>query len=194
MRVLIAALTASLIVPPSLLSGQQPLPLESGERVRMVYDCGNAVMYSGGRRINCTDTEANVTAMTNDSIILAVDERTTPFAVPLASVTSLEVVRGQKRRAGRGALIGLGIGAGAGAIGGAIAEAAGEQFCIDTCGSGGVITLVSAAFGGLSGLVIGTAVGAFIKTDHWEEVPLDRLRVSFAPQRDRFAFGLRVTF
>ena len=36
---------------------------------------------------------------------------------------------------------------------------------------------------------------ASIKTDRWEEVPLDRLRVSFAPQRDaRFALGFSVSF
>jgi hypothetical protein len=38
-------------------------------------------------------------------------------------------------------------------------------------------------------------VGALIKTDRWEEVPLDRLRVSFAPKRDgRFTVGFRIAF
>ena len=42
--------------------------------------------------------------------------------------------------------------------------------------------------------VIGAGIGTFIKTDRWEEVPLDRLRVSFGPKRDGFAVGVRVTF
>jgi len=42
--------------------------------------------------------------------------------------------------------------------------------------------------------VVGAITGAFIKTDRWEEVPLDRLQVSFAPQRDGFAVGLSVAF
>ncbi len=42
---------------------------------------------------------------------------------------------------------------------------------------------------------MGAMTGSFIKADRWEEVPLDQLRVSFAPERDgRFAFGLSVAF
>ena len=34
-----------------------------------------------------------------------------------------------------------------------------------------------------------------IKTEHWEEVPLERLRVSLAPQRNgRFELGMLVAF
>jgi hypothetical protein len=44
--------------------------------------------------------------------------------------------------------------------------------------------------------LLGVIIGGFIwKTDRWEEVPLDRLRVSFGPQRDgRFGFGASVRF
>ena len=42
---------------------------------------------------------------------------------------------------------------------------------------------------------VGAITGALIKTDHWEDVPLDRVRVSFGPQRDgRFALGASVRF
>jgi hypothetical protein len=45
------------------------------------------------------------------------------------------------------------------------------------------------------GAAVGLVVGAFTKTDRWEEVPLDRLRVSIVPQRDgRFALGVSVSF
>jgi len=115
-------------------------------------------------------------------------------AIALESVTRLDVSRGQRRPVARGALLGLGIGVGVGAVGGAVAEMGGAQFCIDTCGSRGVITAASAAFFGASGLVMGTVVGALIKTDRWEEVPLDQLSVSIAPQRDRVSFGLRIAF
>jgi hypothetical protein len=48
---------------------------------------------------------------------------------------------------------------------------------------------------GLLGFGIGALIGAFVKTDRWEATPLDRLRVSFAPQRDgRFALGLSISF
>ena len=48
---------------------------------------------------------------------------------------------------------------------------------------------------GAVGAVVGALAGAFTKTDRWEEVPLDRLRVSFVPQRDGgFGVGLSVSF
>ena len=54
--------------------------------------------------------------------------------------------------------------------------------------AGGVI-------GGLGGLVTGAFIGLAIETDRWQEVPLNHVRVSFAPQRDgRFGLGLSVRF
>jgi hypothetical protein len=59
--------------------------------------------------------------------------------------------------------------------------------------------LVPEVYGGALGMIPGAlldaTIGALIKTDRWEEVPLERLRVSVAPQRDgRFAFGVRIAF
>ncbi len=42
--------------------------------------------------------------------------------------------------------------------------------------------------------VVGAVVGGMIKTDRWEEVLLDRLRVSFVPKGDGFALGFSVAF
>jgi hypothetical protein len=42
---------------------------------------------------------------------------------------------------------------------------------------------------------MGVGIGALIKTDGWQEVSLEHLCVSFAPQREgRFALGLSVLF
>ena len=49
------------------------------------------------------------------------------------------------------------------------------------------------AIGSGVGLGVGTILGAPSR-DRWEEVPLDRLRVSFAPKRDGFEVGLSVAF
>ena len=57
---------------------------------------------------------------------------------------------------------------------------------------GGLGMFFGAVIGGGTGLVGGIVMGALSKTDCWEEVPQDRLRVSFAPQRDGFALGLSV--
>jgi len=53
------------------------------------------------------------------------------------------------------------------------------------------VAFVIGAMGGLAGGI----TGYFIKTDSWEEVPLERVRVSLAPQRDGgFALGFSVRF
>ena len=55
----------------------------------------------------------------------------------------------------------------------------------------GEIALVFAALGGAAGGI----VGYFIKTERWEEVPLERLGVSLAPQLDGgLALGFSVRF
>ena len=59
--------------------------------------------------------------------------------------------------------------------------------------SGGCIAAWTVIMGGV-GAGIGAIVGALTGTDRWEEVPLERIRVSFAPQRDGFAFGMWVVF
>jgi hypothetical protein len=49
--------------------------------------------------------------------------------------------------------------------------------------------------GGLGGALIGALIGSASKTDRWQEVPLDRVRVSLAPQRsETFGLGLSVRF
>jgi hypothetical protein len=111
----------------------------------------------------------------------------------LDSVSSLEVSRGKSSQFGKGLLIGLVVGGGGGAMVGAIAGASGS-FCIDTCLDAGSGAAAGAFFGILPGLVVGAVAGALTETDRWEAVPLDRLRVSYAPRRDGFAFGMRVAF
>ena len=55
--------------------------------------------------------------------------------------------------------------------------------------------MLGAAIFGFGGVVFGALIGASSQTDRWEEVPLDRVRVSLGPQRDgRFGFGASVRF
>ena len=50
------------------------------------------------------------------------------------------------------------------------------------------------ALSGFGG-VVGLLGGALIKSERWEEVPLDRLRVNLGPQRDgRWGLGASVRF
>ena len=57
------------------------------------------------------------------------------------------------------------------------------------CAAGG------AAVVGVTGALVGLGIGALSKSERWEDVPLDRLRVSIVPLPDgRLAFGLSVVF
>ena len=107
--------------------------------------------------------------------------------------------------AGVGALLGSGPSARKGArigllIGGPIGFVLGLASGDDP--PGGFFSLSAgekAAFGflalGFVGSIVGSIAGAALPGDGWEEVPLDRLRVSLGPQPDgRFGLGLSVRF
>ena len=183
MRIFTAALAVSLAVPLSTLSAQQPLSV--GERVR-VTQC-HSVLNSGDV---CERSVGTLSALSANIGTLRVEDEATELVFAL---DSLEVVRGQKRRVGRGMLMGLAIGGGGGALVGAIAMA--NTSCEYSCDGGlSYGAIFGAVLGIPAGFLVGGVVGALTKTDRWEQVPLDRLRVSFAPQRDGFALGLSVSF
>ena len=97
-------------------------------------------------------------------------------------MTRLDASRGQKSRAGIGFLVGAGVGA----LGAVVycsrdaSEFSDEGKC-EVYGRD--FTLLITGLIGAAGGIVGGFVGYLIKTDRWEEVPLERLRVSLAPQR-----------
>ena len=157
---------------PTESAAQEPLVLEPGVRVRVTaLDCG--------LRGQATEFRA----LRADTLVLDTTE------CPLASVTRFDVSQGQKSHT----LLGAGIGLAAGALGAVVfcevvEKGSCELFDDDIRLEAALIT------GAIVGLA-GGIVGNFIKTDRWEEVPLERLRVSLAPQRDGwFALELSVRF
>ncbi len=146
-------------------------PLASGSRVRVTApECG----LSG--------QAATFRALRADTLVLDTTE------CSLASVTRLDVSRGQKSHAVVGSLVG----AGAGALVG-LAMCANTDVCgiLSDNDLKGEVVAISVVVGGL----VGGIVGYLIKTDRWEEIRLERLRVSLAPQRDGgFALGFSVRF
>ena len=148
-------------------------PLASGSRVRVTApECA----LSG--------QTATFRALRADTLVLETTE------CPLASLTRIDVSIGRKSHIPLGA----GIGFAAGALV-AVVACSGAECIIGEEGDFTNITPVFAVIFGALGGVAGGITGYFIKTDRWEEVPLERLRVSLAPQPDGgFELGFSVRF
>ncbi len=180
-------------VPLASATAQVPPPIKVGDRVRVTAP-------------DLRRREGTVQLLTTDSLVLVVRGAwpvqwlTTDglvvrnrLAIPLASVTRLEVSRGRKSRVGRGAGIGL---LGGGLLG--LTISSGVLPRNGGCRGAGFVEPpreVCVALGTVGGAVVGTllgvVVGAMASTDKWKAVPL--LRV--APQRDgRFGLGASVRF
>ncbi len=160
-------------------TAQDMPPVAVGERVRVSTE-------SGATHVGL------VTALSSGALELQGEAGSQPFSVPMASMTRLEVRRQHSK-----AVIGLLVGAGAGALAALAYCGAQEGNCVIVHFNGGRNDFSNELpFSlGVVGGVAGALVGRNMKTDRWEGVPLDRLRVSLAPQRDgRIALGFSVRF
>ena len=164
------------VAPLTRVTAQESPPVGVGDQVRF---------WTQQRR---TVTSGTITGWAVDSFTVS------DTWIPLTSVTRLEV----RRRGSRGAKFAMG--AVGGLVGGALFGAGLGALTCGEGGSGAVCTQEQGvawgalAFGGV-GLIVGSIYGLLANIDRWEEVPLDHVRVSFAPQRDgRFGLGLSVRF
>ena len=175
MRTVTSVLPLSVLVPLASLSPQEPPPIEAGSRIRVTAP------YVGADKLVGMCVEVDATRLR-----VQAEEQASPLTISLTDMTRLEVSRGQKSK--------WLIGAGIGLVGGAVLGAAiGTNLVGDFSDSDKRI--MGATLGGVGGALVGGGIGSGIKTERWKEVPLDRLRFSFAPQRDgRFALGLSVAF
>jgi hypothetical protein len=163
-------LAVLLLVPPSAVTAQPPPPVEPGAQVRVTAsDCG------------FDKHAATLESLRGDRLVFDMTE------CPLGSVTRLDVHRGRKSNVGKGALYGFLTGA---VVGGVVGAIEGDGAMVSTEGA---VAVWGVGIGAV-GAVVGAITGAFIKTDRWEEVPLDRFRLSLAPKWDGFAVGLRIAF
>jgi hypothetical protein len=175
----IASLVAALVLTASVdLFAQQEPPVAPGDRVRVT-----APNEVSGRFVG------TVMKIGADTCVLEVEGRAEALALPLASVTSLEVSRGRKSNILKGAGIGL-------LIGGAVGIVAGVAACSgDGCEYAGATVGSLGAIGAGVGLLIGTSAGASSSGELWEPVPLDQLRVTIAPHpRGGLAIRVSVAF
>ncbi len=166
-------------VPLASATAQEPPPVKVGDRMRVTAP-------------DLRGREGTVQLLTTDSLVMH-PEYGAPnrLAMLLASVTRLELSTPGGSRAGRGALIGFALGGVGGAAAAGTACGNSAWFRDDSAGCAAL------GFGvfGAGGALLGAIIGAMITGTRWEEVPLDRFRVSLGPQRDgRFGLGLSVRF
>jgi hypothetical protein len=179
MAVRIASLAAAIVLAAQVDSLAQQATLAPGARVRV-----SAPAVAGQR------LEGTVARLDADTIVVRSVGWGTDLAVPLGSVTALDVSRGQKSRALRFGGIGAAIGAVVGTFlmivdEGTSApnvhindEEAPIEWVARPVWQKVRYPLLSAA----AGFGIGAIVGVAFPGERWEAVPLEGLRVSVTPQ------------
>jgi hypothetical protein len=176
----IASLVAALLLAaPFTLLAQQESVLTPGDRIRVTAPS------IGIEQLVCT-----LSAFSPDSVV--VEDRGTLLSLPLASVTKLDVYRGQRSKAGKGAVTGLLVGTGAGTLFGLIAAAASDVEETEYALGG---ALIFAGLGGGVGALIGAAVGQRRPVDRWEPVLLYPSQGRLPPPAGpRLAIGVSLRF
>jgi len=177
--------------PVAAATAQDSLDVRPGVRVRITVP-----------EIELNKAEGTVLGTAGDVMVLEIRRTRRGRSVGVdtlriasGSVERLYVHRGMKSNAAQGFLYGgLGLGLLSGAALGSACNDASSGFLAQDCSFGqGFGTGFVAGF--FVGGILGAVFGAVAKSDRWEEVPLDQLRVSVVPQRDgRFAFRLSVAF
>lgn len=174
-RILVSLTVAAMLGAAATGVAAQDSLVRVGERVRLSTDSG--AMHVG------------FVAVATPDVIEVLEQQGSRASVPVSTVTRIEVSRGQKSN--------IQLGAGLGFAAGALGTIAYCQL-VDRGGcelfSDDITLQLALIYGALNG-VVGGIVGSFIKTDRWEDVPLDRLHLSLRPQPDgRLALGFSVAF
>ena len=177
---LIAVLAAT---PLASAGAQEPFPIKVGDTVRVSHDCVS----------RCREDKGTVGAVEADSIVLSAEQGQLRVVILLTSVSRLSVVRGQKSHWVTGAIVGgvaLGTATAIAVISVCDPWGTSEPVCSVT--TGGIVALTAA--GAAVGAAIGAGIGSLVKSDRWEDVPLDQLRVSLVPHGRGLLVGISAAF
>ncbi len=188
MRNAVAAWLAPLLVVSAVATSAQEQPsIEPGARVR-ISQCHTLVLRSGALTTECARYTGTLVAIAPGVLEMREDRGVKGSTVPSDSVTKFETHAGGDTQTRvdvhRGTRIHPVRGAGIGFLVGGVAT--GVYFAIycdpmadrDLCGGSRTEAgLGYGAFGGLIGGFFGMLFGAAIRTDRWDEVPLDQLRL-----------------
>lgn len=174
---------------PSPGSAQVPGALAEGQRVRVAVRCEVVLDQLKDCRKYRARAFATGTLRTLDADTLWVgsDSGGAELAIPLVHVTQVWVVDGKRAHVRDGALLG----AVAGAVVFGVVGAPGPEDCVGSCGD---LDGVGAVLYMATGALLGGVVGARIKSDRWQEVPVGRPRVSLTPQPGGIGASVSIAF
>jgi hypothetical protein len=169
-------LAAAFLLPGAVLAQQPATMPRSGDQVRITAPSQNLVRQRG-----------LVVAGRDDTLVVRLPdggaraESGRILSVPVALITDLDVSLGRKSHLLHGLLMGLAVGGIVGASAGGQADCSGydQGMCI----AGGGVT------GACAGGLLGSAVGAVIRTERWTEI---RLEGEPRGMRDGFAWRVGV--
>lgn len=176
----IAALTLLLAPNVTLLAQQVAPSLEPGTRLRLTYPCDRGGRPAPGTESTRCRAVGTLVVLSADTIALTTAESSTSYG--RNAVSRVEVSRGYRshRLAGAGAGFLLG-----GVATFVVLNSGGStSLCNQSTNQDAVAPLEClglSALGGVAGAGLGFLVGGFIRTERWQDVPPDRLRVSLAP-------------
>jgi hypothetical protein len=129
-----------------------------------------------------------------DTVALAVAGTTTSYG--LNALRRLEVSRGRRSHWLAGAGVGFLVGAGAAVAvlySGGSTSLCNQSANQDAMSSGECIGLT--ALGGLAGAGLGAVIGSRLRSERWQDVSIERLRIGLGPQVDgKFGLGFAVAF
>ncbi len=182
MRLVIFLVAALVVTPFAGAAAQEPQAVKVGDKVRVSHDCAT----------RCQEDRGTVDAIDADSIVLRAEQDQSRVAILLPSIARLGVVRGQKSHWVTGAVIG-GVVLGAATAGAVVAVCdpwGGRPTCDVTTGQ----MVAGIAAGAVVGAAIGAGLGSLSKSDRWEDVPLDQLRVSIVPHGRGLVLGISAAF
>ena len=170
------------------LEAQQLPQLAPGQRVRVTAPASGLA-----------NEDATLVSATRDTIVIGRTQvrsendswwiDTVRTALPLRSVTSLEIFRGQGSSGGLATGLGAGVGGLAGVVVGVLLaqDVGGDDqcggmgprlFCLSSRDKKALTVALSGGVGLSIGFLIGHSIDATKEAEQWERVPLDRLRVA----------------
>jgi len=153
-------------IPSPKLFAQEKLRVLSGERVRVWVSDMVKKPLSG-----------TLVSLSTDTLVMSVKNQKAFLLLPINSVTKLKIMRGKKKF---GVAKGAGLGFIAGALTGAIIGYNREtpDECFDSiCELEGLVVPIYASIAGVLGILSGSFIGATLKRESWQEMPLAKLEV-----------------